>query len=531
MNKNTKKIVAIVLAMGIISAAAPTTNINLLTTRAYASDDNDEDYLDSLNLYDEDGDSINVYSNNDYSYRINDDDIEEGETYYAKTSSDTVGINIEGPSDKYVKVFNGTSSLSKGKDIGDDIEISDNEVNTLIIKVYSTEPEEDIRYKDNDDYDILSTYKIKVEYTNYGEDKENNNIYLERLSINNNMIDLSESKLTYIYNVDSDVKEVTIRPTPEDDDYDVKIDSKRIYSSDNYKETVDLDEGTNEFEIELEDGDKDRIYTLIINRGNPSSTSTSTTNTTTKNAEDYDNIYLDKLVMDGKIIALSKSIINYSYNVPRDKDEVIIKAEPPEDYYTVIVGDNEIDENDDYKTTVHLNTGENAIKIDLKNENSDDERVYTLNITRGSTSSISDAITSASDAITPIQNTEADVTEVKSNQWVQVNGKWQYNDATGNLVKNTWVENYYVQDNGDMATGWLNYDGSWYYLGEDGARKIGWQSINKNWYYLNSQGKIQTGWIKDVSGKYYYLNSYGAMVYNTTVDGYKLGSDGAWTGK
>jgi hypothetical protein len=345
------------------------------------------------------------------------------------------------------------------------------------------------------------------------------------------MIDLSESKLTYIYNVDSDVKEVTIRPTPEDDDYDVKIDSKRIYSSDNYKETVDLDEGTNEFEIELEDGDKDRIYTLIINRGNPSSTSTSTTNTTTKNAEDYDNIYLDKLVMDGKIIALSKSIINYSYNVPRDKDEVIIKAEPPEDYYTVIVGDNEIDENDDYKTTVHLNTGENAIKIDLKNENSDDERVYTLNITRGSTSSISDAITSASDAITPIQNTEADVTEVKSNQWVQVNGKWQYNDATGNLVKNTWVENYYVQDNGDMATGWLNYDGSWYYLGEDGARKIGWQSINKNWYYLNSQGKIQTGWIKDVSGKYYYLNSYGAMVYNTTVDGYKLGSDGAWTGK
>lgn len=41
MNKNLKKIVAIALAIGTISAVAPATNINFLTTKAYASSDDD----------------------------------------------------------------------------------------------------------------------------------------------------------------------------------------------------------------------------------------------------------------------------------------------------------------------------------------------------------------------------------------------------------------------------------------------------------------------------------------------------------
>ncbi|POO88629.1 hypothetical protein C1H57_25050, partial [Clostridium sp. 2-1] len=35
------------------------------------------------------------------------------------------------------------------------------------------------------------------------------------------------------------------------------------------------------------------------------------------------------------------------------------------------------------------------------------------------------------------------------------------------------------------------------------------------------------GWLND-NGTWYYLNSSGAMLYNTTVDGYVLGSNGAW---
>ena len=37
--------------------------------------------------------------------------------------------------------------------------------------------------------------------------------------------------------------------------------------------------------------------------------------------------------------------------------------------------------------------------------------------------------------------------------------------------------------------------------------KIGWQLINGKWYYLDLQG---------------------VMANNTKVDGYKLGTDGAW---
>ena len=58
-----------------------------------------------------------------------------------------------------------------------------------------------------------------------------------------------------------------------------------------------------------------------------------------------------------------------------------------------------------------------------------------------------------------------------------------------------------------MATGWLSNNAKWYYLGTDGAMKTGWQLVSGTWYYLDSQG---------------------VMAYNTTIDGYKLGSTGSW---
>ena len=38
---------------------------------------------------------------------------------------------------------------------------------------------------------------------------------------------------------------------------------------------------------------------------------------------------------------------------------------------------------------------------------------------------------------------------------------------------------------------------------------------------------MATGWIND-GGTWYYLNAAGAMLSNTTVNGYKLGPTGAW---
>ena len=55
--------------------------------------------------------------------------------------------------------------------------------------------------------------------------------------------------------------------------------------------------------------------------------------------------------------------------------------------------------------------------------------------------------------------------------------------------------------------------------------------MNGEWYFFNDGCKMVTGWA-EVNGKWYYLskeaNAVGQMLYNTTVDGYKLGADGAW---
>ena len=68
-----------------------------------------------------------------------------------------------------------------------------------------------------------------------------------------------------------------------------------------------------------------------------------------------------------------------------------------------------------------------------------------------------------------------------------------------------------------MSVGWQELHGFWYYFSEEvgaesGKMRIGWQEIKGKWYYLNT-----------VSGK-----DNGKMLANTKVEGYTLGSDGAW---
>jgi glucan-binding YG repeat protein len=70
-------------------------------------------------------------------------------------------------------------------------------------------------------------------------------------------------------------------------------------------------------------------------------------------------------------------------------------------------------------------------------------------------------------------------------------------------------------------------DGRWYFLNSHGAMSTGWIYVNGHWYFMNTSGAMQTGWIfKD--GKWYYLYANGKMATNTTIQGYKLGANGAW---
>ena len=63
------------------------------------------------------------------------------------------------------------------------------------------------------------------------------------------------------------------------------------------------------------------------------------------------------------------------------------------------------------------------------------------------------------------------------------------------------------------------------------AASAEWKQDNNGWWYADADGSSWiTGW-KLLDGKWYYFNSDGYMAKDTTIDGYNLGSDGAWIQK
>ena len=114
--------------------------------------------------------------------------------------------------------------------------------------------------------------------------------------------------------------------------------------------------------------------------------------------------------------------------------------------------------------------------------------------------------------------------------WKTIGGKWYYFNGGGDMVtgwKQLSGKWYYFNGGGDMATGWQLLGGKWYYFNGGGDMATGWKSIGGSWYYFNGGGDMVTGW-KQIGGKWYYFYGGGAMAYNTTIDGCKLDSSGAW---
>ncbi|MCR4704288.1 MAG: hypothetical protein K5665_11565 [Saccharofermentans sp.] len=114
--------------------------------------------------------------------------------------------------------------------------------------------------------------------------------------------------------------------------------------------------------------------------------------------------------------------------------------------------------------------------------------------------------------------------------WKSIGGKWYYFNGGGDMLTG-WLSSggkwYYFNGGGDMATGWLSSGGKWYYFDGSGAMATGWKQVGSTWYYFNGGGDMVTGW-KQIGGKWYYFYGSGAMASNTTIDGCKLDSSGAW---
>lgn len=496
MNKRIKRVIAATIAISAFSAVAPAKYFDLVATKAYASTYG----ISSLQVNDGSGsNSLQLYSSSSCD---SDEEISfstSRSTYYTETSSNGVNVEFDTDSGYYAKVKRGSSGAY---DSGQRIHVADGDTMTLHVYVY-----------DNSTDKQVSSYTIYVKQTsskssssnssNY-DDYQNDDVYLDDIKLSDGDISFSSTKDTYTVNVASSVDQIRVTATPENEDEDtVRINGDTVDNSDDYRKTISLSNGRNEITIRVKDSDnRSRTYTLYVYRGG------STTSSTTSEDNYQDDIYLNDLIFDnnsGEVnINFNPKVTNYNVNVSSACDSVIIKATPEdEDNKVSINGDNV---NSKYAKRVNLNDGKNVInvKVDNSNDYSKDDndyknRVYTLNVYRGETSS------------TSTNNSNTDTS--KTNQWVMTNGGWQYNDYLGHPLKNQW---YY--DNGY---------GKWFFLDSEGYMKTGWTQLGPSWYYFNGDGSMVTGWII-YNGRYYYLDPNGVMQHDAVINGYRLGSDGAW---
>ena len=119
--------------------------------------------------------------------------------------------------------------------------------------------------------------------------------------------------------------------------------------------------------------------------------------------------------------------------------------------------------------------------------------------------------------------------KVKKSGWVKEGGYWYFYLEGEELLRNNWKGNYYLQEDGTMATNkWV--EDYRYYVGADGhwvkdkKLKNGWVKENGTWYYYEGkEERVKNEW----RGKY-YLGSSGAMATNQWVDNdqFYVGEDG-----
>lgn len=97
--------------------------------------------------------------------------------------------------------------------------------------------------------------------------------------------------------------------------------------------------------------------------------------------------------------------------------------------------------------------------------------------------------------------------------WREVYGVERYFDYRGTLVVGEWQEvlgdRYCLDEKGAKVVGWVS-DEEQYYLDSDGKMLTGWARVDGQTYYMNSEGQMQTGWI-EINGDHFLLADDGKM--------------------
>ena len=123
-------------------------------------------------------------------------------------------------------------------------------------------------------------------------------------------------------------------------------------------------------------------------------------------------------------------------------------------------------------------------------------------------------------------------TKAHAEGWVQEeNGSWYYLNQAGEKAKETWIGNYYVDENGiwdsSKIAKWQISNGRWWYSHADGSYTTnGWESIDGEWYYFDESGYMASScWIG-----VYYVKENGKMAHSEWVDNgrYYVDENGVW---
>ena len=127
--------------------------------------------------------------------------------------------------------------------------------------------------------------------------------------------------------------------------------------------------------------------------------------------------------------------------------------------------------------------------------------------------------------------------------WCQVGGQWYYMYSDGKMVSNTWIDSYWVNQDGawvpnETPNRWVQVGNKWWYRHTGGSYTTNdWELIDGQWYHFDANGWMQHGWLKD-NGNWYYLGAEndGAMKTNQWIGDYYVGADGVmatsqWIGK
>ncbi|EKQ50512.1 MULTISPECIES: cadherin-like beta sandwich domain-containing protein [unclassified Clostridium] len=317
-------------------------------------------------------------------------------------------------------------------------------------------------------------------------------------------IDFYADVYSYIVDVDKDVDKAFIKAKPDDPLDIVTVNGKTVTKDNSYKQDIVLENGKNTIKIEVQDDktNSKSTYFVYVYRGGK------------------DAVYLEDILINDSTIGFEPSINSYNIELDQGTNIVELGTIPVDENHSIIVNGQQLSTTNSIKLKFD-GIGKYTLNIDVGDKDTGRTGKYSLNIYLGIPVS-----PNVSDSINQV---------LKPNQWIIVNGRWRYNDALGNCLKNRWFYDdkykayFHFNNRGNMQTGWIEDDDNWYYLGTKGEMQTGWVFYENEWYYLDSNGVMQTGWVED-NGNWYYLRRDGSMATGWIVNldqWYYLNSSGA----